>query len=159
MLYKRFDTSEDEAVQFVGVYAPNWQPEWGQPAVMFREATEQDILDVLAVEEEPDKTSDIIDRLNGVNYVDAIDDAINELERLRYLVHNLRAICKTIYAPSSNESRKENMSAVLERCEKAEKGSDIYRLMSYIHGMSSAAKYLRDHIAELEHKNVGRMAT
>lgn len=50
------------------------------------------------------------------------------------------------------------MSAVLERCEKAEKGSDICRLMSYIHGMLSASKYLHERVAELEHKNASQAA-
>lgn len=44
-MYKRFDVNENEPVQFVGVYATRWQPEWGKPTVMFREAIGDETLE------------------------------------------------------------------------------------------------------------------
>ena len=44
-MYKRFDVGSEEPVQYVGVHPTHWQPEWGQPTVMFREAKDGEVLD------------------------------------------------------------------------------------------------------------------
>ena len=36
-LYKRLELIEGEPVQFLGVYALRWRPEWGEPTVGFVE--------------------------------------------------------------------------------------------------------------------------
>lgn len=43
-MYKCFAIDEKTLVQFVGVYATRWRPEWGEPTVMFREATDDEML-------------------------------------------------------------------------------------------------------------------
>ncbi len=49
-MYRCFDVDEKTPVQFVGVYTTRWRPEWGEPTVMFREATNGELAECEAVE-------------------------------------------------------------------------------------------------------------
>lgn len=39
MIYEGFSVEEETPVQYVGVYVTKWRPEWGQPTMMFRDAS------------------------------------------------------------------------------------------------------------------------
>lgn len=40
-LYQAFDTDYEEPVQFAAVHVIRWRPEWGEPALLFREVDDE----------------------------------------------------------------------------------------------------------------------
>ena len=39
--YRAFDVNEETPVQYVAVHPLRWRPEWGEPAIMFREVDDK----------------------------------------------------------------------------------------------------------------------
>jgi len=40
-IYQRFDVDEETPVQYAAIYVTRWQPEWGEPGALFREADDE----------------------------------------------------------------------------------------------------------------------